>query len=60
MEDFQTKKQGNLGNCRNRGGVGSLKIKKVASFSWEKFKIRGGSSEIKKDPKFQRVSETEK
>ena len=49
-EAFQTKKRGNLGKGPNRGC--RKKIKKVPSFSWEKFKIRreGGSSEIKKIP----------
>ena len=40
-EAFQTKERGNLGNGPNRGGRGRQKIKKVPSFSWEKFKIRG-------------------
>ena len=42
-EAFQTKKRGNLGLGPNRGREGGhQKIKKVPSFSWEKFKIEGG------------------
>ena len=40
-EAFHTKKWGNLGNGPNRGEGGRQKIKKVKTFSWEKFKIRG-------------------
>ena len=58
-ESFQTKKRGNLGNGPNRGGF--QKIKKVSSFSWEKFKTRGGGVfGNQKSPKFQRVSKTKK
>ena len=48
MEAFQTKKQGNLVLCPNMGGGGRQKIKKIPSFSWEKFKIRGGGLRISK------------
>ena len=44
-EAFQTKKRGNFGPSPNGG---SQKIKKVPSFSWEKFKIRGWSLKKKK------------
>ena len=54
------KKRGNLGIVPNKGGV-RQKIKKVPSFSWEKFKIRGGGVfGNQKSPKFQRVPKTNK
>ena len=62
-EAFQIKKRGNLGNGPNQEGGwggGRPKIKKVPSFRWKNFKIKGGSSEIKKSPKFQRVPKTNK
>ena len=49
---FKIKKRQNLGKVPNRGG-GHRKFKKFPSFSWEKFKKRGGSSHFKKVPSFQ-------
>ena len=57
---FPIKKATKLGNSAFRGRGGRQKIKKVPSFSWGKFKIRGGVFGNQKSPKFQRVSETEK
>ena len=52
-EAFQTKKRGNLGNVPDMGG--GQKIKKVPSFSWKKFKIRGEVFGNQKSPRvFQR------
>ena len=56
---FPIKKATKLGNLAFRGG-GRQKIKKVPSFSWEKFKIRGEVFGNQKSPKFQRVSKTKK
>ena len=39
---FKIKKRQNLGKVPNRGRGGHRKFKKVASFSWETFKMRGG------------------
>ena len=60
-EAFQSKKQRKLG-IWHLGGGGRSKIKKVPSFSWEKFKMGGGGGVFgnQKSPKFQRVSKTEK
>ena len=42
-----------------RGG-GCQTIKRVPSFIWKKFKIKGGILGNKKSPKFQRVPKAEK
>ena len=56
---FPFEKSTKLGNQSKQGG-GRQKIKKVPSFSWKQFKIRGGVFKNQKSPKFQRVSKTEK
>ena len=57
-EAFQTKQWVNFRPGPNRRG--RQKIKKVPSFSWEKFKIRGGVFGNQKSPKFQWVPKTNK
>ena len=48
---FKIKKRRNLGKVPNRGRRGHQKFKKFPSFSWEKFKKRGGVITFQKSPK---------
>ena len=50
-------KNGEIFETVQKGG-GRQKIQKIPSFSWEKFKIRGGVFGNQKSPKFQTVLKT--